>query len=187
MRLWTQARFLRAAVQRFLEDAPAQLATLRAGARAGDAAALAASAHRMRGAAANLALLAVQQCAEALERAAGADAGACAPLIDALDGALAEVRSAMACTTAPDAAPRPAPLLLGRLDAQACAEVRGAIDALAPALARGELPGGPVTVLEQHLSAAHMGALREALERFDFDQARAHLETLRGRVWPECY
>ncbi|AVP56361.1 PAS domain S-box protein [Pulveribacter suum] len=187
VRLWTQARFLRAAVQRFLDDAPAQLAALRAAVQAGDAAALAACAHRMRGAAANLALLAVQQCAAALELAAEAEASACAPLVDALDGALADVRAALACTAAPDAAPTPAPLPPGRLDAQACAEVRGAIDALAPALARGELPAGPVTVLEQHLSAAQMGALREALERFDFDQARAHLDTLRERVWPDCY
>lgn len=44
----------------------------------------------------------------------------------------------------------------------------------------------PMALLEQHLSATQMGALRDALERFDFDQARQHLDTLRGHIWPQC-
>ncbi|WP_313070329.1 PAS domain S-box protein [Melaminivora sp.] len=187
LRLWTQARFLRAAVQRFLEDGPAQVGALRAAARAGDAQALAGAAHRLHGAAANLALTAVQQHAAKLEAAAQAaqEALAWTAHTDALEAALADVRAALTCTDAPDAAPTaPKPALM---DPQACSEVRGAIDALVPALAMGEMPHGPVTVLEQHLSATHLGALRDALERFDFDQARNQLQILRGQVWPECY
>ncbi|WP_313311418.1 PAS domain S-box protein [Pulveribacter sp.] len=189
VRLWTQAGFLRTAIERFLEDGPAQLAALRAAAGAGDAPALAAGAHRLRGAAANLALAAVHRSAEQLEAAAtAADGGHTAwpALLDALEGALGGVRAALASVAAPDAAPAPTPAPAGRLGAQACAEVRAAIDALAPALAMGELPAGPVALLEQHLSATQMGALRDALERFDFDQARQHLDTLRGHIWPQC-
>ncbi|MNW06702.1 hypothetical protein D3C71_2031510 [compost metagenome] len=57
-----------------------------------------------------------------------------------------------------------------------------ALNAMAGALATGELPDGPLAVLEQHLSATCLDGLREALDRFDFDDALNALRTLHTHV-----
>ena len=61
-------------------------------------------------------------------------------------------------------------------------EVLAALTAMTQALATGELPDGPLAVLEQHLSATCLDGLREALDRFDFDDALGALRTLHTQV-----
>ncbi len=181
VRLWTQARYLREAIQRYLQDGAATVAALRAAVQRTDARAVAAAAHRLHGAAANLALTALQAQAARLEAAARAHETAAWPaLVEALDCALAGVAKALNSLDAPDAAPAPAaPRTLG---AQERADLRAAIDALADALAAGELPAEPLAALERHLSATSLDALREALDRFDFDDAVQRLHVLRHQT-----
>jgi CheY-like chemotaxis protein len=181
VRLWTQARYLREAIQRYLQDGAATVAALRAAVQRTDARAVAAAAHRLHGAAANLALAALQAQAARLEAAARAHETAAWPaLVEALDCALAGVAEALNSLDAPDAAPAPAaPRTLG---AQERADLRAAIDALADALAAGELPAEPLAALERHLSATSLDALREALDRFDFDDAVQRLHVLRHQT-----
>ncbi|MFN4117736.1 PAS domain S-box protein [Acidovorax sp.] len=184
VRLWTQARYLREAIARFLQDADATLDGLRASVAADDTQALAAAAHRLRGAAANLALPTVQRLAERLEAAAAhaAHASARPALVDELSAALQQARGALASLDAPDAGPAhtataPAPLGTGER-----AQVLTALDAMGQALATGELPDGPLAVLEQHLPATRLDGLREALDRFDFDDAQGALRALHHHI-----
>ena len=184
VRLWTQARYLREAIARFLQESDAALDALRASAAAADVHALAAAAHRLRGAAGNLALTTVQRLAKRLEAAAAhpAHASARPVLIDELDEALRQVRQALASLDAPDASPpgsSAAPQALGPTER---ADVLAALTAMTRALATGELPDGPLAVLEQHLSATCLDGLREALDRFDFDDALDALRTLHTQV-----
>jgi len=183
LRLWTQARYLREAIERFLQDADATLASLQASHVAADWSTLAAGAHRLRGAAANLALAGVQHHAALLER--HAVAGHTAPArtaLDALASALAAVRSALVSADAPDAqlrgtASAPAPLAWADQGS-----VLTAIDAMAEALAQGELAEGPLATLDRSLPAVTLTGLHESLDRFDFDEALACLETLRAHL-----
>ncbi len=184
VRLWTQARYLREAIARFLQDADPTLDALRATVAADDAQALAAAAHRVRGASANLALTTVQRLAERLEAAAAhpAHASARAVLIDELAAALQQVREALGSLDAPDASPAGAPAAPAQMGPAERAQVLAALAAMTQALATGELPDGPLDVLEQHLPATSLDGLREALDRFDFDDAQGALHTLQAHV-----
>ena len=184
VRLWTQARYLREAIARFLQEGDATLDALRAALAAGDMQALAAASHRVRGAASNLALTGVQRLAERLEAAAAhpAHAEARTVLIDELDAALQQVRHALASLDAPDANPPGAPPPPRAMGAAERVQVLQALEALARALTTGELPDAPLMVLEQHLPATSLDGLREALDRFDFDDALDAVRTLRAHV-----
>jgi len=186
MRLWTQARYLREAIARFLQESDATLDALRANTASGDVEALAAAAHRLRGAAGNLALSTVQRLAERLEAAAAhpAHASARPVLVDELDAALRQVRQALGSLDAPDASPAGTTSVPHDLGAAERSEVLAALNAMTGALATGELPDGPLAVLERHLSATCLDGLREALDRFDFDDALDALRTLRANVEP---
>lgn len=181
LRLWTQARYLREAIQRFMQDADARLAGLQAAHAQSDWSALAAAAHRVRGAAANLALPEVQRHAAQLEAQAGAQqASAARVALDALALAVADVHTALASPQAPDAQ------LIGTAPAAAAlaqrerTQVLAAIDAMADALAHGELAEGPLAELDRTLPAVALSGLHEALDRFDFDEALACLRGLRA-------
>lgn len=184
VRLWTQARYLREAIARFLQESDATLDALRAHVAATDVQALVAAAHRLRGAAGNLALTTVQRLAERLEAAAAhpAHASARTALIDALDAALGQVRQALDSLDAPDASPHGTPAVPHALGAPERSEVLAALNAMTQALATGELPDGPLAVLEQHMPATCLDGLREALDRFDFDDALDALRTLHAHV-----
>ncbi len=184
LRLWTQARYLREAIARFLQDADATLDAMRAAAATDDAQGLAAAAHRLRGAAANMALAAVQRLAERLEAAAAhpAHAGARPVLIEELAGAMQQVRTALNSLDAPDASPAGTPAPPAQMGPAERAQVLAALAAMAQALSTGELPDGPLGVLEQHLPATSLDGLREALDRFDFDDAQGALRTLHRHV-----
>jgi PAS domain S-box-containing protein len=181
--LWTQARYLRDAIERFMQESGVALAGLLSAHQADDWDSLAARAHRVHGAAANLALPAVQQFAGQIEHAARARAAAPAQIaLLALATALDAVRVALRNPQAPDAqlqgtASAPAPLQQAER-----ARVLAAIDALAQALAQGELADAPLAVLEGELPAVTLNSLQEALDRFDFDEARACLQALRGHL-----
>ena len=184
VRLWTQARYLREAIARFLQDGEATQDALRGAMAADDMPALAAAAHRLRGAAANLALTTVQCLAERLEAAAAPEAPASARqgLIDEIADALHHVGKALGSLDAPDASPAGAPAAPAPMGAAERAPVLAALASMAQALAVGELPDGPLAVLERHLPATSLDGLREALDRFDFDDALGALHTLQAYV-----
>ncbi|MDR6213705.1 PAS domain S-box protein [Paracidovorax wautersii] len=185
LRLWSQARYLREAIERFLQDAEPMVAALRSALDAADWGALAAGAHRLRGATANLALAGMEDQALRLERSAGrGDPDGVRQALEALAPALAAVRAALVHPQAPDAQLRgttPAPAPLPPAEQQ---QVLAALDALASALAHGELAAGPLGQLDRGLPAVTLSTLHEALDRFDFDEALACLRALRRHLAP---
>jgi len=183
VRLWTQARYLREAIERFMQESGVALAGLLSAHQADDWEGLESRAHRVRGAAANLALPVVQQLAGQIEHAARArDAAPVQAALLALATALDAVRVALLNPQAPDAqlqgtASSPVPLPPAERG-----RVIAAIDALIAALVQGELADAPLAVLEGELSAVSLNSLQEALDRFDFDEARACLLALRAHL-----
>ncbi|SDM13003.1 PAS domain S-box-containing protein [Oryzisolibacter propanilivorax] len=187
LRLWGQAAPLRAAIDRFAHDLPEQLAALHAAVAAGDAPALAAGAHRLHGAAANLALAQLQQVAQQLERAALP--GGLAPqswpaLLQALQQALERI---VALPQPPDAQPAvsaaaPVPASAPAAGAALALPTLDALDALLQALDAGELPRQALQQLQPHLDAPALATLHDALERFEFSAARQQLQALRARL-----
>ncbi|MBB6557938.1 PAS domain S-box-containing protein [Acidovorax soli] len=183
VRLWTQARYLREAIERFMQESGVALAGLLSAHQADDWDTLAARAHRLRGAAGNLALPAVDKLAAQIENAARSrDTLRVQSALLALATALDAVRGALLNPQAPDAqpqgsAPAPAPLQQDQRE-----RALAAIEALAAALAQGELADAPLAVLEAELPAVTLNSLHEALDRFDFDEARACLQALQSHL-----
>ncbi len=183
VRLWTQARYLREAIERFMQESGVALAGLLSAHQADDWDTLAARAHRLRGAAGNLALPAVDKLAAQIENAARSrDTLRVQSALLALATALDAVRGALLNPQAPDAQPQgsaPAPAPLGQDQRE---RALAAIEALAAALAQGELADAPLAVLEAELPAVTLNSLHEALDRFDFDEARACLQALQSHL-----
>ena len=174
LRAWGQPQALRQAIDRFLPDAWGLVAELQASGRASDWPRLTAVAHRLRGAAANLALVRLQAAAEGLERAAqSADAELARDALAAIAPALESVREAL---------PPPAP----EGATTACApqadpaRIAEAIDALEHSLARFEIAEAPLAQLLTALRGPDAQRLQDTLNRFDFDAARACLQALRS-------
>ncbi|WP_246483735.1 Hpt domain-containing protein [Paenacidovorax monticola] len=145
---------------------------------------MAATAHRLRGVAGNLALGPLQVLLGQLEAAArDADAAAVAGWIDAIAPAWDDVVQALRDETAPPAA---APSVASAasaglpLDAPRAAQALATIDLAAQALAQGELPEAALQALAELLPALALEPLREAIDAFDFDRAQAYLRTLRA-------
>ncbi|MBS0506818.1 MAG: PAS domain S-box protein [Proteobacteria bacterium] len=177
--LWGERGVLWRALQRFVQDhaeLPAQLRAAR-----GDSVALAALAHRLRGAAGNLALPALYRVLGEIEAAARAgDTRALRHCLPALDSAWAAVHGALAdagdgtegsaapAATAP--APPDRPLALA------------ALDQVDQALARGELPDAALATLAQCLPAELLAPLQAAVDAFDFEAARRQLDPLRRHL-----
>ena len=179
-RLWGQRALLRDAVARLLADHAATPATLQAMVAQPDMDAARALAHRLRGAAGNLALGPLQTLAQRIEEAAHSlDRTALQPLVAALPAALQAVQQALAHEAEAAAAPAPgvgqhAPLTAGQRQ-----QARDAAHALQQALAQSELAQPPLDVLVQLLPADATERLQEAIDTFDFDQALAQLQQLR--------
>ena len=174
LRLWTQPQALRQAIDRFLPDAWNGVADLQAADRAGDWPRLSAVAHRLRGAAANLALVRLQAAAEGLERAAqSGDAELARDALAAIAPALESVREALPPAVPDNAAPT-------RTAAADPAQTAEAIDALEQSLARFEIAQAPLSQLLAALPAADADRLQDILNRFDFVAARACLQDLRA-------
>lgn len=175
---WGGRDALVAALQRFVQshsDLPERLIPL-----ASEPPALAVQAHRLRGAVGNLALMRLQAVLGALETAARA--GDVAGMNEALAGVapawaqvlqavpeLDSIESRMMSGFSPLEGVEPAPYL----EWIAAADV---------ALARGELPDEVLHALDAVLPALDARALREALERFDFEAARAQLARMRRHL-----
>ena len=178
--LWGSQPALLAAIDRLVQGG-AGLADLQAAAQSGDALALAAGAHRLRGAAANLGLVALQAAVQRLEAAAG-DAAQRQPLLDAVQQALQQVRQELAGhqpDLPPEAAAAPPPGQEHTLDAAARTRVQQAVAAASAALAGGELHEAALQTLQELLPPARLQLLQDALDAFDFDAARLQLDGLR--------
>ncbi|MDR6155942.1 two-component system sensor histidine kinase/response regulator [Acidovorax delafieldii] len=179
-RLWGQRALLRDAVARLLADHAATPATLQAMVAQPDMDAARALAHRLRGAASNLALGPLQTLAQRVEEAAHSlDRTALQPLVAALPAALQAVQQALAHEAEAAAAPAPGVGQHAPLTADQRQQARDAAQALQQALAQSELAQPPLDVLVQLLPADATERLQEAIDRFDFDQAVVQLQQLR--------
>ena len=180
--LWNRLELLCNAIQRFLQEHQNAPTALQALMERQAWTELAAAAHRMRGAAGNLALTPLQKLAAQLEQAAHqGDTAAAQPLIEALQGALAQaLQEAQVCMLrgGPPEAQAPGTPLGTQQQTQALR----AIDSLAGALAHGELPDAPLQLLCTLLPALALEPLQQAIDRFDFEQAQRHLQTLRATL-----
>lgn len=184
LRLWGSPAALQAAIARLVHGDGAGLAALQAAMQAGDVPALAAAAHRLHGAAANLALPAVQDSARRLEAEAGAQhawAQRLAELQQALQAAGDELaRQQPATTTAP--APAPTAAAAPVRDEAARARLHQALAHVQQALAAGELHEQALDTLHELLAPACLQPLQAAIDAFDFDAAQQRLEQLREQT-----
>ena len=175
VRRWGSRALLQQALAGFLREqarAPARLQAAQ-----DDPAALAALAHRLRGAAGNLALQQLQAALEMLENAARAgDAGAIAQGMARIGPAWREVQEALGEPEMP---------LMTEAAAHDPDAACAAIDAALPALQRGELPDAALARLAQALQGALPAAVQEALDGFDFEAAQAALQALRASLRSE--
>lgn len=178
-RLWGQRALLRDAIARFVGEHEATPATLQALMVQHDMVGARALAHRLRGAAGNLALAPLQTLAQRIEAAANTlDRTALASLTGALPAALHAVQQALASEVDAAAAPAPGVGLHAPLAPAQRTQARAAALALAQALARSELAQPPLDVLAQLLPGDAMERLQEAIDTFDFDQALEQLQQL---------
>lgn len=195
LQLWASPERLQRAVQRFLDEHQPTPAQLQSDLAQGDWSALAQHAHRLRGAAGNLALRQVQSLAEHAENAARAqDATAASTATAALPAALDAVRHALATAAGPasasasgtaDSSTTAAPAAasaLAALSAEQERAVRAALGQLSSALAQGELPDAPLHTLGQTLPAPALQALHHAIDRFDFSGAQRCLDALEQQL-----
>ena len=68
--------------------------------------------------------------------------------------------------------------------AQPLAQAHQALEQLAQALQRGELPEAPLQALAELLPALALEPLQQAIDAFDFNQAQRCLHTLRAQLAP---
>ncbi|MEN9358302.1 MAG: hypothetical protein RL695_2473, partial [Pseudomonadota bacterium] len=195
--LWQQKPLLHAAIGRFLNDnaaAPKQLSAFNS---SGDPTALAALAHRLRGAAGNLALPHLQEAFAHIEKTARSADPARAPLLQqylesvtpAWQAVVTAWQSASQPPRAPDDLPvntsKPTPNIIPpNAQQQHAPRIRAALNQARACLARGELPDAALQTLAQYLPDQQLSPLRDALDGFDFPQAQALLHTLHDRLPP---
>ncbi|WP_034619844.1 PAS domain S-box protein [Chitinibacter tainanensis] len=148
---------LAAFVQEY-QNLPAELNTA-------DADALAATAHRLRGVAANLGLTAMTQWAQQIESTRTLPSGWQTEWASLLASASAAMSPASAATPANTGTPLPA-----------TPELAATLSVLAAAFARGELAEDTLAPLQAYCPPALWQALNHALGQFDFDAALATLQ-----------
>ncbi|WCD78412.1 PAS domain S-box protein [Pseudomonas sp. TUM22785] len=177
--LWGGPVQMAAAIGRFLSEQDDLLSQLRSALERHALDDVAAMAHRLRGAAANLGLSQMAGCAGDLER--GGLAGKLAdlePLLHALERVLDTVREALPLFPTDSETSAGAGAELYR------AGLLQAGQALAQELARGGLDDAALEVLQRGLEGrpghARLQDLQRALDDFDFDQALEHLHGLLG-------
>ena len=146
---------------------------------ASDATALAQTAHRLRGTAANLGLSALAEQLQALEQAAHtgtpAQVDAC---LQAVHSAWQQVflaweRSGWMAAPGPSAAALPA---AASLQVPACPERAQAVAQACQALAAGEVPEEALARLQTALPAADFELIQQAVDLFDFERAQQLLQ-----------
>ena len=184
--VWGDASTLQTAITRWLPQGLEQAQTLQADCTTPEATnwpAIAQQAHRLRGAAGNLALVQVQAHAAQLEAAAQQQtATAAQQSLAALPQALAAVQAALA-PHHPDTAPNSITDLKPRspgLGPQRQAEVQATLEQCIQMLAQGELPEEATSRLEQLLGNHSVQPVKEALEAFDFEGAAELLMVLKS-------
>ena len=188
LQLWGSPERLHNAVQRFLGDHQATPAQLQNALVQGDWTALAQHAHRIRGAAGNLALRQVQALAERSENAARTqDASAASAANAALPAALDAVRYALntastAIATETKTTSASFAAAIPPLSAAQQSAVHTALVQLSSALAQGELPDAPLYTLGEILPAPALQALHHAIDSFNFSDAQRCLDTLKSEV-----
>ena len=179
VQLWGQLGMLRDGLERFLREQRNTPASLRALLGQADHDALAALAHRIRGAAGNLALPELQQVFQQIEAAARArDTQALTRWLPQVPAALARVEQALAQEASEAASPAPGVAQAATWTPAQRAAAGQAITALAEALRRSELAQQPLDALAQVLPASALERLQDAIDSFDFDQALEQLQRL---------
>ncbi|GHC80213.1 hypothetical protein GCM10007320_21740 [Pseudorhodoferax aquiterrae] len=176
--LWQSRERLQAAIGNFVQAQAGTPLDLADALERQDTAALVASAHRIAGAAGNLALPALRLAAQVLERAARA--GQLAPARAAVPVLLAQLQSVAAVLPPPAPAPAPTvPTVLAPLEQHS---VLGGLDGLQQALKRHELDEEALHQLAEVLPPVEMRALMEAIDNFDFDAALRCVDRLRANL-----
>ncbi|MDD2608914.1 MAG: PAS domain S-box protein [Giesbergeria sp.] len=185
LRLWTRLDVFSAALGRFMQEQQNTPETLIALLAQQDWTALRATAHRLRGAAGNLALTQVHNGAVQLELAAQqAHLPQMQTLVPALSAALAAAAQALQTvqTQAATASQDTLGLAPSVLSAAQQVQALQALEQLQTALAQAELPEAPLHTLAQLLHALSLEPLQQALDHFDFDRAQHCLERLRMQL-----
>lgn len=205
--LWQQATPWLAAIKQLLRESGQVLQEAQRLHAAQDAAGLQALAHRLKGAAASLALPGLQEVAANWEAAIKQQSGWASELMAdflsqlqqayaALHLALEEQArqqqdetlssstgepSASSGEAAPSAEPSSSQMSMdgGMLSAAQRVALQEACLNLEQALLIGELRGQPLAILEQYLPQQQLQALLMALDRFDFAEAQCQLHVLR--------
>ena len=180
LQLWGQMLLLRDALARLLQEHEGTPAALQTLAAQRDLAGVRALAHRLRGAAGNLALKPLQTLTQRIEEAAASmDATALPLLLNQLPASLAAVHHALAQDARQPAGSAAEGSLHAPLSDAQRTRARSAAQALQQALENAELAQPPLDLLAQLLPAAAMEPLQEAIDTFDFDQALQQLQQLR--------
>ena len=180
LQLWGQMPLLRDALARLLQEHEGTPAALQTLAAQRDLAGVRALAHRLRGAAGNLALKPLQTLTQRIEEAAASmDATALPLLLNQLPASLAAVHHALAQDARQPAGSAAEGSLHAPLSDAQRTRARSAAQALQQALENAELAQPPLDLLAQLLPAAAMEPLQEAIDTFDFDQALQQLQQLR--------
>ncbi len=165
-----------AAVRRFLLDAPDIVERLRQ--QLGQPAALRANAHRLTGAAGNLALTNIAGIALRLENDADSDSRNIGAMLDQLAGELRQVERALASQEPLEASEENTETIdHERLSTE--------LELLDAALAHGELPEASLATVAGLLPPRERDALEHAIDAFDFDAARRVISNLRQRYGSE--
>ena len=176
---WGSLATLQQALRRFAreyEHSAAQLQSLREALQWPD---LAAAAHRLRGAAGNLALTTLHSMAADLEMAARQqDAALADRQLRDMSAALAQVQTLLAPVA------QPAALTVPEQPAVSAAQVQQWLDETIAALEGGELASDALDALQQHLPANEIQSLQDALDAFDFDRALRCAHSLKEQWTP---
>lgn len=178
LQLWGSMPALRTALAQFLRDNAAlshSLTTLQP-----NTSALAAAAHRLRGAAGNLGLTALYDALTSLEtQARSSSAGDLTAALQAVCRAWEAVLQ-VTPTSLQDAPNAAVPAF--ELSDEACQRALQAIHALRSTLQRGELSDRLITELETLLSSPQLQRVQKALDTFDFENAQAGLNLLEQQL-----
>lgn len=186
LQLWPSAVALRAAIGHFLRESGSSLEQLRIAARAEDAPSLLSTAHRIKGAAGNLALPQVAKEAGRIESAArNKDQAAPWPvLIDKLAQMLENVKME---TDAQPPAEEPGEnhgetnTNTNTATPATCGLICEALEKMKQALARGEFPQDQLCELEKYLPSGQLATLKTTLDSFDFEAAQREAGLLQAQ------
>jgi len=183
LRSWTRMDLLCQGLARFLQEQHNTPTTVLALLAAQNWTSLQAMAHRLSGAAGNLALLPLHRLAQQLEQAAQqADAPQSQALAQALPSALSAAAYALELVQTGHIAPSPDFSAAAALNALQQAQAQAALEHLGQALAQAELPEAPLQVLTQLLPALMLEPLQQAIDSFDFDLAQCCLQALQSQL-----